>query len=449
MIQMHDQAYREDLGDGFVVRWATPADEASLIALYNEVFKDDTEYVSIYAMEMFHGRHPLGVPEDFAVVADASNRIVAATFLMRMPIEYAGVTVQGGRPEVVATHPDMRNRGFIRKIFQLIHARSTRRGDLVQGITGIPYYYRQFGYEYALTLGGMYQLPVASIPASTTDDTIRIKRATTDDIMHVLMLYERDRRRHHRQQAMLVTSRIDATYLRYAMSNTPTHEPWVPYLITTHDDRVIGSFFTNRIRFGALEIKSLTTEPNIPLNGIFDALCRQLVHLAQTIPTVSSSTPDATSIQFWLGVDHPAYALVARYPHQHHNPYGWYIRVADVAQFVQHIIAPIERRLSQSQLAGYTGTLQIDMYRDGLQLDVVNGKITASPWQRTGAWQNVRTPGAPQAGYPPLLMLQQIFGLRSIQELRDFYPDVYASHDAQLLLDILFPKQPSWLLPLD
>jgi hypothetical protein len=59
------------------------------------------------------------------------------------------------------------------------------------------------------------------------------------------------------------------------------------------------------------------------------------------------------------------------------------------------------------------------------------------------------TPGAPQAGYPPLVMLQQIFGRHSFQELRDHYPDVYASAEAQLLLEILFPKQSSWLLPLD
>jgi hypothetical protein len=37
----------------------------------------------------------------------------------------------------------------------------------------------------------------------------------------------------------------------------------------------------------------------------------------------------------------------------------------------------------------------------------------------------------------------------SATELRDFYPDVYASHEAYQLLDVLFPKQASWLLPLD
>ncbi len=36
----------------------------------------------------------------------------------------------------------------------MVHQRSADEGHLVTAITGIPYFYRQFGYEYALDLGG-------------------------------------------------------------------------------------------------------------------------------------------------------------------------------------------------------------------------------------------------------------------------------------------------------
>lgn len=451
MTAMHDQTYQHALGDGFTLRWLQQNDEASLVALYDTVFDDTPPYVSQYVMEQLHGKSPIGIHDDVAVVADKDNRIVAATLLLRMPLDYAGVLVPAGRPEIVAAHPDVRNRGFIRNIFHLIHARSAFRGDLVQGITGIPYYYRQFGYEYALTLGGHYQMPFSSIPAAsaTAPDTITLRRATTDDVMALLMLYERDKRRLHNGKPMLVTSHVDATYMRYAIATNQSHDPWVPYVIESSDGTVIGSLFTNRVRFGAIEVRSLTTEPHVPLYRIFDALCRQLVQVAATMTPNNDSTPPASEIQFWLGVDHPAYQLIARQPHQQHRPYGWYIRVDDIPTFVQHIVAPLEKRLSQSTMAGYTGTLNIDMYRSGLQLVFDKGKITAKPWKRDGAWQNMRTPGAAQAGYPPLVMLQQLFGLHSLSVLRDFYPDIYASHEAHQLLDTIFPKQSSWLLPLD
>jgi predicted acetyltransferase len=176
------------------------------------VFRDETSgahntYLMAYADDLLSGRHPMSSPDDFAVVADADNRIVATTVLMRMPLEYAGVAIPSGRPELVASHPDVRNRGYIRKIFQLIHAKSEARGDLMQGITGISYYYRQFGYEYALSLGGARMVPVQSIPKLAADqsESFVVRRAQPSDTMQLLMLYERERSRFQNHHPNLVT----------------------------------------------------------------------------------------------------------------------------------------------------------------------------------------------------------------------------------------------------
>ncbi len=63
---------------------------------------------------------------------------------------------------MVATDARYRNRGLVRALFEMIHARSSAEGHLVQAITGIPYFYRQFGYEYVLDLDGSRILPVDS-----------------------------------------------------------------------------------------------------------------------------------------------------------------------------------------------------------------------------------------------------------------------------------------------
>ena len=59
-----------------------------------------------------------------------------------------------GAPSWSGTKPEYRNRGLVRAQFEAIHAWSAERGELVQGITGIPYYYRMFGYEMVMPLGG-------------------------------------------------------------------------------------------------------------------------------------------------------------------------------------------------------------------------------------------------------------------------------------------------------
>ena len=101
------------------------------------------------------GTHPLMGPGDFALVEDQSkphNPLVACTCLWRHTWEYEGIPFAMGRPEIVASDPAYRHRGLIRALFELIHARSEAEGHLVQAITGIPYFYRLFGYEYALDL---------------------------------------------------------------------------------------------------------------------------------------------------------------------------------------------------------------------------------------------------------------------------------------------------------
>jgi hypothetical protein len=141
-----------------------------------------------------------------------------------------------------------------------------------------------------------------------------------------------------------------------------------------------------------------------------------------------------------LGVGHPFYALVAQLPNVAHPPYAWYIRVADLVSFVGCISAVLEKRLSQSVYAGYSGNILFDFYRGGLQLTIQNGRISAQIWPGT--------PGA-HAAYPPNVFLQQLFGIHSLEELTRAHMDVRASGEHAHLLGILFPKQTSWLAPLD
>jgi len=456
-MHLHDQHYQSNLGDGYTLRWATPSDRDSLLDLYGYVFRDETNgahntYLMAYADDLLSGRHPMGSPDDFAVVADADNRIVATTVLMRMPLEYAGVAVPSGRPELVASHPDVRNRGYIRKIFQLIHAKSEARGDLMQGITGIPYYYRQFGYEYALSLGGGRIVPVQSIPTLATDqpEPFVVRRAEHSDIMQLLMLYERERSRLHNQLPMLVTSRIDASYLRYTMSDVTGHEPWLPYVISRPNGEVVGSFLSNRILWSnpargntTIGVFALSTEPHIQIAEVYPSICREITRIATTLPVWNNTPAPLAHIEFRLGVDHPVYRTIEQEVHKSNRPYAWYIRVADIAKLIQHLVAPIERRLSQSAMAGYNGELTFDFYRSGLQLTFSKGKINATTLPANDGSRKGN------AGYPPHVFLQQLFGLHSIHELKNSNPDVYSSAESEVLLDILFPKQSSWLEPLD
>ncbi|HKV83307.1 MAG TPA: GNAT family N-acetyltransferase, partial [Ktedonobacterales bacterium] len=118
--EMAEPNYGRDLGDGLTLRWSTPEDAERVVDLYAQVFRPKADaplnpHIPIWTRDMFSGRHPHIGPGDFAVVEDTqTGALVASTCLLRYTVEYEGVVVPFGRPEVVASLPEYRRQGLIR-----------------------------------------------------------------------------------------------------------------------------------------------------------------------------------------------------------------------------------------------------------------------------------------------------------------------------------------------
>jgi hypothetical protein len=125
------------------------------------------------------------------------------------------------------------------------------------------------------------------------------------------------------------------------------------------------------------------------------------------------------------------------------GPYAWYVRVPDVVAFLKHIAPVLEKRLANSEAAGYTGDLKIDFYRGGLRMVFEKGRlVTVENW--------AVPPFGPKswARFPQLVFLQALFGHRSIDELCYAFPDVRVHQEAGYLLKTLFPAKASLVVPL-
>jgi len=121
--------------------------------------------------------------------------------------------------------------------------------------------------------------------------------------------------------------------------------------------------------------------------------------------------------------------------------------VPDLAGLIQHVAPALERRLAESVLAGYTGQLRLSFYRDGLRLVFERGHLRAAePWKPTiitERWVPASSDGS-EAEFPDLTFLQLLFGYRTLEELSYAFPDCWAEADeARVLLQVLFPRQPS------
>lgn len=147
--------------DGDLVLRAATADDAEAVVELNRLVhanpekNEPSDEIAIWTADLFAGYNPAVGPSDFTVVEDVSTaKIVSSICLISQTWHIGGIDTQMGMPELVGTHPDFRRRGLVRRQFELMHQWSTDRGQLFNTIMGIPNYYRQFSYEYAIDAYG-------------------------------------------------------------------------------------------------------------------------------------------------------------------------------------------------------------------------------------------------------------------------------------------------------
>jgi len=437
-----------DLGDGLTLRWSQVDDREGIATLTSNVFRDGEDEpanaeMDTYIRALMSGDHPLITAEDFVVVEErTTGRMVACSCLFRQTWRYGGIACSVGRPELVATDPAFRRRGLIRAIFGALHDRSDGRGDLAQAITGIPYFYRQFGYEYALDLGGERYVALSDIPDAPADhpDAISLREATEADLPFLSALYERA------CTHTLVSAVIPPDYWRFQLTTPPlSGDDWRLLIITNAAAADLGFLNVQPFRSGAtFMVRQLEVASGTGLLGLTLPVLRQLKRMAPTLGSYKPLAP-VTEVNFRLGREHPWYeALGQQLAPRGRPPYAWYVRLADLPRFVWHIRPVLERRLESSIMAGYSGYLRLDFYRGGLRLCFVDGKLSqAGPWQPSDSDRDNN------AAFPSLVFTQLLLGYRDLDALRAAYPDVRCHEQVEPLLRALFPAERSLVLPLD
>lgn len=435
----------KDLGNGLLLRRSTMADAQALAAFNARIHCDPErgthdEPVAAWTRDLLRGDHPTFDPRDFTIVEEvATGRIISSLNLIPQTWTYGGVPFGVGRPELVGTEPEYRRRGLVRAQMEVVHGWSAERGHLVQAITGIPWYYRQFGYEMALNIGGGRMGFAPQVPKLKDGETepYVIRPATRRDLPFVARLYEADARR------MRVSCVRDAALWRYELERSADSvQRLVLHIIEDRARTRVGLVAHENGLWGTmLPLHCYTLEPGVPWLAVTPVVIRWLWAKGQEMAARDGRETEAFG--FWLGQDHPAYAAAAdRLPRQS-RPYAWYVRVPDLPGFVRHVAPALERSLADSPGVGYSGELRLNFYRSGVRLVLERGRLTGvEPWDPLAEEEG-------NAGFPGLTFLQLVFGHRSIDELRQALPDCWVAGDeARVVLTGLFPKQGSNLWPI-
>ena len=419
-----------DLGDNLILRFACPDDVDALAEFNARIFED--EKVGVGIRGLMSGHHPTVKASDFTLVEDTrTNKIVSSMCLISQTWAYRGILFKFGRPEVVVTEPEYRRRGLVRKQFEVIHAMSASRGELMQGITGIPWYYRQFGYETAMNLGGGRGVDGIHLPKLKDGDseTYRLRPVVEGDHAFIRGVYDHTSRR---QPFVVLRSETEWNYEFSGRSEKDfAHLKWL-IIETAARERLGYVQYYPWIEDNALYIVQMELKSDVGYLNLMPSVLHELWKIAQTTPKWGNNQ-ELKTLMLELGRAHPAYhALLGNKIHAH-DPYGLYIRIPDLVAFLRHIRPALEKNLVGTVAEGYNGELKVNRYRSGVQLKFNGGKITdISNWSPESVEEG-------DVQFPDLTFLQLLCGRRRFNELKSNFADCDGRDEAGVLLDCLFP----------
>lgn len=429
-----------DLGDGLILRSATVEDTDSLAIFNSNVHKDPEQdepnkFIDTWVRDLMAGIHPTLRPTDFTMVVDTkTGKIVSSLNLIPQTWSYEGIEFGVGRPELVGTAPEYRRRGLVRAQMEVVHQWSKERGHKVQAITGIPYYYRQFGYEMCMNLGGSRIGYLPHVPKLKKDETEKytFRPATQTDISFIAEVY------HYCTQRSLVACVRDDAIWQYDIFGKSVDARAAWRVIQTTEGEPVGfCLHTNKLNGPNIQLWGYELAPGISYLDVTPALIRYLestgLELAEKDEKISLQ-----GYSLGLGGEHPAYdALPERMPRLG-KPYAWYLRVPDLPDFLALISPALEKRLAGSPAVGFSGELKISFYRSGVKIAFERGCIKGV---------ELYQPESSNDGdvfFPHLTFLQLLFGHTSFQELDAILPDCYAQTDqGRALATFLFPQKAS------
>lgn len=421
-------------GDNLALRLAGPDDLAALIDFNTRIFD---ERITDWAADLAGGRHPTVQACDFTVVEDLRDKkIVSSVCLISQTWQYDGIPFKVGRPELVATDPDYRRRGLVRKQFEAIHARSAAKGELLQVITGVDWFYRQFGYEMGVKLWGSRCVNGMDVPKLKEGETevYHLRPATSGDHEFIRDIYDQAAR-----GQLFAASRSpkewDYEFTGRSKANTRRRE-WL-VLADSKGERLGYVQYLPCLplpRLPLFRISQVELKAGVGYLNVMPSLLRGLWEKAQAMYASGElACREIHGLELALERDHPLYRAIPKNLVRDLKPSPWYIRIPDTIAFLRKIRPALEEHLVGTVAEGYNGELKLNFFRSGIQLVFDGGRISAiEKWQPGEAWQG-------DARFPDASFLELVCGWRRFEEMSESFADCWGTHKAAVLLDCLFP----------
>ncbi|MFW9810482.1 MAG: GNAT family N-acetyltransferase [Candidatus Thorarchaeota archaeon] len=328
----------------------------------------------------------------------------------------------------VGTLKEHRRKGLVRVLYEHFDSLLHEGEYDISTIQGIPYYYRQFGYDFVIPMDptlwiNTSQLPTIDEKAPPLYMKISCREAEKKDLDELMNLYDEN----NRQVQVYIPRNRELWELQ---EETKTfYESKFRTFVFEDKDNMIGylRLIVYKPSTGLYDSNVRVIESSIKTyDGVMRAL--QVIkseaqrHNFQQVGVIGAPSNNLRTIVKDLGGQ-----ILGEWKHQ--------LRVPNILRLLQKIAPVLEKRLVGSMFEGLTKDLAINTFRHCYLLKFLNGNIasiTDIGMQEVNENRGFRA--------PPNDLIRLIFGTYDIDEIQRSNIDFIVSRDLKSLVSTLFPK---------
>ncbi len=392
----------------------TDGDIEQNLELMRKVFREDSSVDNLVKKLIFH--HPTMTLKDFFVIKH-HGKVVASLNLIPVKWSIGGIPLKVAEMGCVATLAEYRHRGLQQRLINEFHKQAEKHGYDLCAIEGIPYFYRQFGYEYAIPLLEETRIRLEQIPDH--ESKLNIRPFTYGDVPKAMQLLMQSQRKFY-----VHIVRDEQIWKMQQETGIASADKFEAYAVEKDGEIVAYIRISDKPENKELILREATDTDHNTGKAILKFLKDTGKQRGFETLLAQISYHDSLAEQLF------ALGAIQRIP-----PYAWQIRIMDYVKIFQKMKPLFEKRLGASTYCHLTERLNFNFYRFTVQVTVEDGVIMDIQRFESSEDRTIMI--------NPLVFTQLLLGHRSRHELEMTYPDFIIRPSHKHLIDVLFPKLPS------
>lgn len=360
----------------------------------------------------FVEKHP-DIGNENVFMVKKGNEVAAGLLLLPQTWTIDGIEVKVAEMGCVGSRPKYRRQRLQWILNKEFDSYARENGYDLCVLAGIPYFYRQFGYQYAIELDYSTEIDIEQIPV--TESTINRREIIEEDIPLMDEILKSTQQRY-----FVKSERSLGVWIMQQETSTYGGEPFTGIALINKNEFVGYYRYIINKKDSVLYIRELGIKEDVSLAEVSSVLRKH------------AEENDLSKIKTAIYHNDPINQDLIKRGAKINKPYAWQIKPLDLFNLMDKMKPAFEKRILESKFKGITRDMVFNFFKFAVKMEFKDGRIKKM--------EKYYGEESRKLGFNPYAFIQMILGYKSWRELAKAYPDFWVRDNLDDLVEVLFPK---------